>query len=277
MTVPLDLDAYLDRIGLAGPIGNDAAGLTRLHEAHVGAIPFENLDIALGRLPIRLDLHSLQAKLVTARRGGYCFEQNLLFKAVLDRLGFKTTMLASRVRIGGLSRPTPRTHILLKVETRDGAYLADVGFGGAGLLRPIALLPDIVFHVPDAAYRLRHETGCWVLEGDVGAETFSDLYSFTMEPQLDCDVEVANHFISTHPSSIFRRVLTVQRILPDRRLVLRDFVLTVQRGDETEETRLGSEAERLEILARLFGIDLPANSQFSLPEAQDSALSCCPD
>src|SRR5438552_5613549 len=126
------LDAYLARIGYTGPREPTPAVLEAVHLAHATHIPFENLDIQLGR-PILLDLASLQAKLVHGRRGGYCFEQNTLFAAALEQLGFRVTRLAARVRIGA-TRLSPRTHMTLKVDVDEGSWLADVGFGGAGLL-----------------------------------------------------------------------------------------------------------------------------------------------
>src|SRR5690349_15099497 len=129
---PLDLDAYLDRIGYAGPRLPTRRVLEGLHLAHTTHVPFENLDILLGR-PIRLDLDSLQAKLVRDRRGGYCFEQNTLFAAGLEQMGFAVTRLAARVRFGA-SRLLPRTHMLLRVDVEGEPFLADVGFGGSGLL-----------------------------------------------------------------------------------------------------------------------------------------------
>src|SRR5881398_483010 len=118
----LDLDAYLARIGYQGGLSPTAAVLKALHSAHVFSIPFENLDILLGR-PILLDLESLQAKLVHGKRGGYCFEQNLLFAAVLEQLGFAVTRLAARVRRGA-ARLLPRTHMTLRVEVEGAAWLA---------------------------------------------------------------------------------------------------------------------------------------------------------
>src|ERR1700756_4948956 len=93
----MDLKAYSARIGYTGAFAPTAETLAELHLAHATHIPFENADILLGR-PIRLDQESLQAKLVAQRRGGYCFEQNLLFAAALEELGFRVTRLAARVR-----------------------------------------------------------------------------------------------------------------------------------------------------------------------------------
>jgi|HubBroStandDraft_1064217.scaffolds.fasta_scaffold01846_4 N-hydroxyarylamine O-acetyltransferase len=256
----VDLDLYLARIGHRGPIAATEACLTDLHEAHVAAIPFENLDVVLGR-EIRLDLPSLEAKLVGDRRGGYCFEQNSLFKAVLDRIGFGTQILTARVRLGG-GGIGPRSHMLLKVDTPGGAFLADVGFGASGLLQPIPLLPDIVHHVPGAAFRLRREYREWVLEADIGADAFSDCYAFTLEPQYPIDIEVANHFCATHASSHFRRTVTAQLTRSDRRLVLRGYRLEIRRGDAVEIQELAGESQRLDLLEREFGLHFPAETRF---------------
>src|SRR5215471_14344829 len=135
VVVPFDLPAYLRRIGYAGDLSPSRKTLDAVHLAHATHIPFENLDILLGR-PIRLDLASLQAKLVAGRRGGYCFEQNALFAAVLEQLGFAVTRLAARVRFR-TDRVLARTHMTLRVDVDGVPLLADVGFGGEGPMRPV--------------------------------------------------------------------------------------------------------------------------------------------
>src|SRR4051812_7385068 len=110
----LDVDAYLQRIDYAGERRPTLAVLDALHLAHATHIPFENLDVLLGKPP-KLDLDSLQAKLVRGGRGGYCFEQNLLFAAALEAVGFRVTPLAARVRFGS-TRVNSRTHMTLLVE-----------------------------------------------------------------------------------------------------------------------------------------------------------------
>lgn len=115
----LDLQAYLRRIGYQGAVEPTRRVLEALHLAHATHIPFENLDILLGR-PIALDLASLQSKLVARRRGGYCFEHNLLFAAVLREFGFEPTLLAARVRFR-TTAVLPRTHMLLLVEGEEAA------------------------------------------------------------------------------------------------------------------------------------------------------------
>src|SRR5919198_5965296 len=118
------LDSYLERVGYTGDLRPTYEVLEALHLAHATHIPFENLDILAGR-PIRLDLESLEAKLVKARSGGYCFEQNALFAGVLDAIGFDVTRLAGRVRYR-VSFVLPRTHMTLLVNVEGGTWLADV-------------------------------------------------------------------------------------------------------------------------------------------------------
>ncbi|HLY55136.1 MAG TPA: arylamine N-acetyltransferase [Stellaceae bacterium] len=262
--MPIDLDAYFARIGYTGTPAADERTLAVLHEAHVGTIPFENLDV-IWRRPIALDPDSLQAKLVEGGRGGYCFEQNTLFKAVLDRLGFATHILAARVRLSAAG-VTPRTHMLLKVETRAGAMLADVGFGAVGLLRPLPLLPEIETSVPGAAYQLRHEAGVWILEAAVGSAEIMDLYAFTLEPHYPIDIEMANHYVSTHPRSHFRKTVTAQLTRADRRVTLRGTALTRQTGNAIVEEQLPDEAAVLAALATEFGLEFPAGTRLAPPD-----------
>src|SRR5215813_9172961 len=149
------LENYLERIGFRGTVRPDLPALAALHAAHVDAIPFEDLDPFLHR-PVKLDLASLQAKLVDGRRGGYCFEQNLLFKTALEAIGFKVAGLAGRVR--WMSPPEsplgPRTHMLLKVDLPDGPYLADAGFGACVLDSPLRFVTDAEQRTVMGTYQL---------------------------------------------------------------------------------------------------------------------------
>src|SRR5262245_22637679 len=185
----IDLAAYFERIAYAGDRSPSRATLDALHLAHATHIPFENLDILLGR-PIRLDLASLQAKLVRGKRGGYCFEQNVLFAAILEHLGFRVTRLAARVRFGS-TRLLSRTHMLLTVDIDGSTWVADVGFGGEGLLRPLPLIAGQPARHYAWTYRLVEEAGLWILQSRRG-EGWHDFYAFTREPQHLVDYEVAN-------------------------------------------------------------------------------------
>ena len=258
------LDRYLDRIGYRGPVEPSLEVLRALHEAHVAAIPFENLDILLGK-PILLDLDSLQRKLVDDERGGYCFEQNTLFRAALESMGFIVTSLAARVRLGSLL-VRPRTHMLLRVELSEGPRLADVGFGGDGLVIPIRLEPGDEVEVGGSVHRIQQEGEAFVLEGRHGGGWMA-LYAFTLEPQLTVDFEMANHFTSTYPSSIFRQSLTAQRSWRDRRAILRDRKLVLSGSDGATETVAVADPEHLlELLEGHFGLTFPPGTRFAKPD-----------
>ncbi len=257
--VALDLDAYLRRIEYAGDLVPTRATLDALHLAHATHIPFENLDILLG-VPIRLDLASLQAKLVTGRRGGYCFEQNALFAAVLERLGFAVTRLAARVRLGS-DAVRPRTHMALRVDVEGASILADVGFGASGLILPVPFghrLPSTQYAW---TYRVVDEAGAWLLQWQRG-DAWEDLYAFTDEPQHAVDYELANYYTSTHPESRFTQTLTAQRIASDVRYILRDRVYAEDRGAEIRERMLADDAEMLSVLAEVFGLRFPSETRF---------------
>ncbi len=261
----LDVSAYLGRIGWSGPPPvPSSTALRALHEAHVGAVPFENLDVLLGR-PIRLDLESLFAKLVAQRRGGYCFEQNTLFLAVLEALGFQAAPLAARVRLGSVE-PRPRTHMLLRVELAEGPFLADVGFGGDGPLHPVPLEAGRETWAGAAGWRLRSEDELWVLQGSADAGEWTDLYAFTLERQLAVDYEMANHYTSTHPHSRFVRNLVVQRSWRDRRVLLLNRERVVRRGAGAESTAVRDPEHLLDVLAADFDLRFPPGTRFSQPE-----------
>ncbi len=265
--VALDLPRYLERIGWRGAAqpAPHLDTLRALHVAHATSIPFENLDIQLGR-PVRLDLGSVQAKLVGARRGGYCFEQNALFSAALEAIGFRLTRLCGRVRMG---RPAdaplpPRTHMVLRVELADGPYLADVGFGGDELLYPIPLAEGPP-HVQEAwCYQLVREGDAWVLRSRQ-PEGWIDLYVFTTEPQYAIDYEVANHFTSTHPSSRFVQTLTAQRVTADVRYVLRNRDYEEVRADRRDRRDIASAEELLALLEQKFSLRFPPGTRFRNP------------
>ncbi len=230
-----------------------------MHEAHVTHIPFENLDILLGRA-IALDLASLQAKLVAGRRGGYCFEQNLLFAAVLRAFGFTVTQLAARVRLGSTSL-RGRTHMTLMVEGGGRRWLADGGFGGAGPLVPVPLGDGEPSRQRAWTFRVVDEAEQWVLQSSRG-DRWEDLYAFTLEPQLRVDYELASHYTSTHPSSKFTQVATAQRIAPDVRYTLRDRDYSEDRGTEVLQRTLADDDEVLGVLARTFGLEFPPGTRF---------------
>jgi N-hydroxyarylamine O-acetyltransferase len=251
----LDLGAYLERLGLDGAPRPTPKGLRLLHRAHALAIPFENLDVLLGRR-IDLDLDALQDKLVTRRRGGYCYEHNLLFSAALARLGFEVTRLTARVRIGSAGI-RPQSHMLMRVEAEGTDWLADVGFGGEGLLHPIPF-HDGAITASEAGWNhalSRESESTWVLRS-LHPDDWLDLYAFTLEPQHRIDYEVFNHYLSTHPRSPFITHLVAQRSALEWRLTLTDRRLVEARPDGTETVTDLDDSSLADTLRERFGIPL---------------------
>lgn len=260
MAADLDLAAYLRRIGFAGGPRPDLPTLRALHLAHATHIPFENLDIQMG-LPIRLDLGSLQAKLVQRRRGGYCFEQNGLFLAVLREVGFDVIPCEARVRRGATTL-LPRTHMLLLVRLEGLRWLCDVGFGGEGLLHPLPL--DGQAHVQFLhRYRVVEETVGEPLNvlQCLQAGDWMDLYAFRAEERFPVDYEMANHYTSTHPESRFLTTLTAQLPGPEVRRILRNRAYAEIRGEAIEGRELAPE-EVIPLLREAFGLEVPEGARF---------------
>jgi N-hydroxyarylamine O-acetyltransferase len=250
----IDLEAYLHRIGVADDLRPDLASLEALHLAHLEAIPFENVDVRLGR-PIRLDPESIHEKLIARRRGGYCFEQNTLFARALGALGFQVDTLEARVRPRDRTGPYPRTHMTLRVSMESRDYLADVGFGAFGPLLPVPL-DGTVSCQPDGEYTIcREEEDVWVLRCRTD-EAWHDQYAFTLTPALPVDFEVANHFTSTFPASPFVNTLTVQLSTASGRHVLRGRHYSVRTGKDVTEREISAD-ELTTLLRETFRLDIP--------------------
>lgn len=263
---PIDLAAYLARIGLAGPVAPTLAGLHALTAAHAQAIPFENLDVLLGR-PIELAPDALFDKLVRHRRGGYCFEQNGLLLAVLQQLGFDVRPLGGRVRLGQPDRrvPTQRTHMLLRIRLDGQAWITDVGVGMASLTRALRLQADVEQRTPHDTRRLQHEAGRWYHQIR-RAGAWVDVYEFTEEELPFIDRKVGNWYTSTHPDSVFRQRLMASRAAPDgARWSLANLRLGRHLGDGSEEHETLASVQALEqALAQHFGLVLPSTDVSAL-------------
>jgi N-hydroxyarylamine O-acetyltransferase len=253
----IDLDAYFARIGYAGSRTPTLETLRELHFLHPQAIAFENLDPLLGRSP-GLDPASLERKLVHGGRGGYCYEQNLLFRHALEALGFRVTGLAARVLWNQPEGAVmPRTHMLLRVAAEGADYLADVGFGGQLPTAPLLLEAGVEQPTPHEPFRLVRVVGAFVLESLIRG-AWKPLYRFDLQEQERADYEVANWYVSTHPNSHFVSGLLAARSAPGRRHGLRNNELTVHALDGGTERRvLGSAAELREVLEGVFGLRLP--------------------
>ena len=262
--MPIDLDAYLSRIGYGGAREPSLAVLRELHAMHPQAIAFDSLDPWLGR-PVSLDRDAIEAKLVAERRGGYCYEHNTLLWAALSAIGFDVQGLSARVLYstppGGGRHP--RNHMLMKVETPDGPHIADVGFGGLTLTGPLRLVADDVQQTPHERVRLRREGEDWVLEAET-VDTWRAMYQFGLEEHIAPDYEVANYYMSTHPRSPFVVRLVAARPLPGRRLALANNQMSVHHvGGPTEKRSIGSVDALERVLIEDFGIALPQDQRLA--------------
>ncbi|WP_433146122.1 arylamine N-acetyltransferase family protein [Actinomadura nitritigenes] len=275
----LDLPAYLERIGFDGVPRPDAATLRALHRAHVTAVPFENLEIMLGR-PIELDLATVQGKLVDRPRGGYCFEHNRLFAAVLERIGFEVTALTGRVSMGA-EKVLPGTHALLHVRAPgqaadEPALLCDVGFGG-GPLEPLEFPGGADVEQDGWGFRLRPGRASAALPAGAqvwemhqrGPDGWFTRHSFPLVEAFRVDFDVLNHYVATSPRSPFTRRPFVQRFSPEAHLVLDGTKLTVTRPSGASETRTVPPVRLPDVLAEEFGIVLTDDDAPRLVKAVD--------
>ena len=258
----LDLDAYFDRIQWRGATAPTHATLAGLLDAHMAHIPFENIDVLLGR-PVRLDLEGLQAKLVQARRGGYCFEHAILFAAVLEALGFEPVRHAARVIVFRPRSEVPRTHMFLSVTVDGARYVVDPGFGLFASRLPLPL-DGTGIPADRPTHRMAREGDYWVLHATRdGAEI--PAWVSTMEAENPIDFEVANHFTATHPGSLFVNSIMASAITLDGRVNVMNRDVTHLRGGATTTAQLPDRTALRALLAEYFGFDLPEVETLRVP------------
>ena len=262
-----DLDAYQTRIRLPARATLDGYGLAALQRAHRLAIPFENLDIRLGR-GVAIDGEAVFAKLVTANRGGYCFEQNRLFLDALAALGFEARPLLARVWLGATGTP-PLTHTLSLVALPEGEWIADPGFG-ASYAPPMPLVDGAEVEAPDGArFRLDEAGGTWTLsrlgdpastDGRVaeqgGGEGWQPQFSFTLAEVHPADLALSNHWTATAPATRFTTEHLVSIVLPRGFASLTGRRYRRSAGDERTEAEITDPRVYRMRLSMMFGIDL---------------------
>jgi N-hydroxyarylamine O-acetyltransferase len=254
----IDLDAYFERIGYSSERAPTLQTLKNIHLGHATSIAFENLTPLLPQ-PVSLDLDSLQRKLIYEGRGGYCFEQNALFRDVLTALGFRVTNLAARV-LWNIPKGTitPRSHMVLRVDLDDGSYIADVGFGGLTLTAPLMLKPDIEQSTPHEPFRLIEAGQTYQVQAHIGQE-WKSLYQFDLQEQEIPDYEVSNWYVSTHPNSLFTTSLIVARPDTNCRYAMRNnHLITHYLNGRKEHRVLKTVSELREVLEDKFRLRLPA-------------------
>jgi N-hydroxyarylamine O-acetyltransferase len=247
-----DLSAYLDRIGQADSGPPTAELLRNLHRAHLFSVPFENLDIALRRKTV-LDEESFIHKIVARRRGGFCYELNGAFAALLRGLGFQVTLLTARVpRTDGTESPE-FDHLTLRVDL-DKPWLADVGFGDS-FLEPLVLEIGEKRDQDGRNFRLvRH--GAALMVERLAADGWQQQYSFTLTPRRLDEFAPMCHYHQTSPESHFTRKGVCSIATPQGRTTLTGRNLIVTRDGVRKEQQLSSEEEWRAALRQYFGLVL---------------------
>lgn len=248
------VSSYLARIAYSGSTTPTPATLRALHHAHMLAVPFENLDIALGRA-IVIDEEALLRKIVDHRRGGFCYELNGAFSALLKAMGFRGTLLSARVARANGGEGPEFDHLTLRVDL-DEPWLADVGFGDS-FLEPLRLKAGIEQLDPAGKFHLLQIDDRFQMERAEPDGSWKRQYSFNLQPrELQEFAGMCRHH-QTSPESSFTRERICSLATPGGRITLSGMKLIVTRDVQREERMLTSERERVAVLKELFGISVP--------------------
>ncbi|MFD1253781.1 N-hydroxyarylamine O-acetyltransferase [Devosia equisanguinis] len=259
MSEKVNLNAYFERIGFAGSIAPTLATLELLHALHPAVIPFENINPLIGE-PVLLDQPSLERKLLADKRGGYCFEHNLLFMRILRDLDYTVRPLLAR---GLWTNPDNQelSHLVLLVEINGQNYLADVGHGGLTLTTPLRLRADVEQTTPHETFRLVGGAPEWTLEVRIG-ENWLPVYAFTLDAVDDAAISALNQTMATSETSPMVNGLRVALSPSGRRVKLLNTSFTIQPVEGEKEQREITSMESLRsVLTEAFGLVLPADER----------------
>ncbi|WLG26514.1 arylamine N-acetyltransferase family protein [Pseudomonas lurida] len=252
---------YLQRLGYDAPPAPTLQTLQALQLRHVCTFAFESLS-TLMHMPVPIDLPSVEQKVLLEGRGGYCYELNQMFLALLQELGFDACGITGRVVMGGPPEAhTARTHRLSLVTLEGVRYISDVGFGGMVPSSPLQLDTDTVQATAHEPYRLTFDgQGSYTLWAQVAGE-WRGLYVFDLQVQAAIDYEIGNWYVSTHPDSPFVGQLKVARLAPGKRHTLNNASYAVHYLDRPSEKRtLDSADELLDLLTATFGVRVPVSA-----------------
>lgn len=252
---------YLQRLGYDAPPAPTLQTLQALQLRHVCTFAFESLS-TLMHVPVPIDLPSVEQKVLLEGRGGYCYELNQMFLALLQELGFDARGITGRVVMGGPPEAhTARTHRLSLVTLEGVRYISDVGFGGMVPSSPLQLDTDTVQATAHEPYRLTFDgQGSYTLWAQVAGE-WRGLYVFDLQVQAAIDYEIGNWYVSTHPDSPFVGQLKVARLAPGKRHTLNNASYAVHYLDRPSEKRtLDSADELLDLLTATFGVRVPVSA-----------------
>jgi N-hydroxyarylamine O-acetyltransferase len=263
MTASVDVGAYLGRIEWTGAARATFRTLAGLVGAHMSNIPFENLDVLLGRR-IRLDSEGVQQKLVNARRGGYCFEHVTLFAAVLEAIGFQPVRHTARVVLFTPREASPRSHMFLTIPLPEGTFVVDPGFGALAPRVPLPLVDGERASIGRETHWMARDGDDWILQTQAGDKVV-DCWVSTLERDNLVDFDVGNHYTSTHPDSPFVNRIMMRALTADGRVTVMNRDVTILRGNTPEALQLADRAALRALLIKYFGFDLPEVEQLRVP------------
>lgn len=256
-----DRALYLQRLGFDAPPAPTLETLRQLQLRHTGVFPFENLTTLSGE-PVLIDLPSIEQKVLHDGRGGYCYELNNLFLALLQSLGFDVRAISGRVVMGQPEGAwTARTHRLSLVIINDVRYITDVGFGGMVPTVPLLLDTRAEQATPHESYRIDLHVDGFTLRANVAGE-WRAMYIFDLQRQEDIDFAVGNWYVSTHPESSFVKQLMVARTGEGWRRTLNNGSFAIHRiGHDSERREVTDVQELIGLLGGEFGIRVPEQAQ----------------
>lgn len=258
-----DLNKYLNRINyLLDKVDISITTLKELHRQHVFNIPFENIDIHLGKT-ISIEEKDIFNKIVTEHRGGYCFEMNGLFTMVLKKIGFQFVNLAARVVL--TSKYLARTHMVTIVQLNGTKWLCDVGFGSFGLIEPIPLECNVTYEQYSYKYQLIFDSlrNLYIFQY-LFKDHWQDCYTFTMEPfYWNYDYYPMNWYCCTSPVTWFTHTIVCALKKPTCKFILYDDTLKIKHLDGTKTVeKFTDKLKYIEMLEKCFEIVIPKDSQF---------------
>lgn len=244
---------YLDRIGYDGPLERSLETLRALHRAHVFSVPFENLDIHLGRhMPV--DLEHAEAKIVGRNRGGYCYEINPLFHALLTSLGFEASIHAAKLLLRGTGDPFD--HVMI-VAHLDEDWLVDPGFGRPP--PPLGLDREDQGGAGDetGTFQIVRRGEEYVLTGSKAANSrdYEDLFAFEPVPRALDEFGPRSDWTQSSPESVFTKAPFCSMPVDGRRVTISGLNRIESGGGKIERRQISPE-ERDALLKGVFGIDL---------------------
>ncbi len=267
MSRDIDLDAYFARIQYGGPTDPTLETLSSLLRAHMLAIPFENLDVLLGR-GIRIDLESIQRKIVEGRRGGYCFEQATLFESALVALGFAPVRHLARVTLVMPRESAPRTHMFHTVSLPEGTFVVDPGFGGGAAPMPVLVPESDMQGDVQADHWLVRDGRFWIMRARLG-DRIIDEWASTFEPVNPVDYVLGNHYTSTYPESQFVNRIMMRALTPDGLVSVMNRDVRLIRNSISTHRTLATRADLRALLVEFFGFDMPEVEQMRVPSISE--------